>query len=218
MKGIFDGILQHAQAQYLNRILPKREGVLAKMEAQAAEKKVPIVDAEVGLFLDQLVRMMGAKRVLEVGTATGYSSIYIARALPKDGKLITIDIDPSRIALAKENFREAGVLDRIEALQGPGLEMIPKAKGPFDLVFLDAIKEEYQGYVERALPQLRIGGLLICDNLLWSGQVADKIVKEDERSSTLALREFNPWFVNHPQLLAQVLPLGDGTGFAIKLR
>lgn len=218
MKGIFDGILQKAQAEYLTRLLPKREGVLAALEEHARVNRVPIVDSEVGIFLEQIVRMIGAKRILEVGTATGHSGIYLAKALPKDGKLVTIDIDPKRLEIARANFKEAGVLEKVETLQGAALEMIPKAQGPFDLVFLDAIKEEYRRYVELSLSKLRIGGVIVCDNLLWSGQVADKIVKEDERESTLALREFNPWFVNHPQLLAQVIPLGDGTGFGIKLR
>lgn len=188
------------------------------MEEEARRERVPIVDPEVGMFLEQLIRISGAKRVLEVGTATGYSSVWIARALPKDGQLVTIDIDPKRLEIARRHLREAGALEKVLTLQGPGIETIPKAEGVFDLVFLDAIKEEYRRYTELALPKLRVGGLLVCDNLLWSGQVADKIVKEDERESTLALREFNPWFVGHPQLRAQILPLGDGTGLAIKLR
>lgn len=218
MKGIYDAILQKTQADYLNRMLPKREGALAKLEEHAQKNGVPIVDPEVGIFLDQITRLINAKRILEAGTATGFSTIYMARALAKDGKVFTIDIDPKRLELAQENFRAAGVDDRIECIQGPALTMISKVEGPFDLIFLDAIKEEYRGYVELALPKLRIGGVLICDNLLWSGQVAGEIVKADERESTLALREFNPWFVQHPQLLAQILPLGDGTGFAIKIR
>lgn len=217
MKGIHDGVLQAAQADYLARILPPRGGVLRAMEDEARRQKVPIVDPEVGLFLDQLIRISGARRVLEVGTATGFSGLWMAKALPAGGELVTIDIDPNRLEIARGHFREAGVLDKVTTLQGAGLEMIPKAAGIFDLVFLDAIKEEYRRYVELALPKLRAGGLLVCDNLLWSGQVADKIVKEDERESTLALREFNPWFVSHPQLRAQILPLGDGTGLAIKL-
>lgn len=218
MKGIHDGILQKAQADYLTRILPPRDGVLQAMEEEARRKNVPIVDAEVGFFLEQLIRISGAKRVLEVGTATGYSGVWMAKALPREGELVTIDIDPKRIEIARGHFREAGVLEKVVTMQGPGIEMIPKAEDVFDLVFLDAIKEEYLRYTELALPKLRVGGLLVCDNLLWSGQVADKLVKEDERESTLALREFNPWFVTHPQLSAQILPLGDGTGLAIKIK
>lgn len=217
MKGIYDAILQRRQAEYLEKLLPERDGTLRAIEDHARENRVPIVDPEVGFFLSQLVRISGARRILEVGTATGYSGLWMAKALPEGGRLVTIDIDPARIEIARGNFRAVGVLDKAQFLLGPGLEMIPKAEGPFDLVFLDAIKEEYRGYVERALPKLRAGGILVCDNLLWSGQVADRIVKEDERASTLALREFNPWFVGHPQLRAQILPLGDGTGLAVKV-
>ncbi len=216
MKGKLDGILQKAQAQYLNRLLPERKGALAAIEDQAQKDGVPIVDPEVGFFLHQVIRLIGAQMVLEVGTAIGYSTVHMARALPPDGLLITIDISRERQDAARESLKEEGLENKVKFLLGAAVEQIPETQGPFDLVFLDAIKEEYKRYVELALPRLRVGGVIVCDNLLWSGQVADKIIKEEERESTEALREFNPWFVNHPQLLAQVLPLGDGTGFAIK--
>jgi predicted O-methyltransferase YrrM len=217
VKAAPDRILRTAQADYLERTLPKRSGVLSAIERQARADGVPIVDPEVGLFLDQVVRACGVRRALEVGTAIGYSGVWIASALPPDGQLVTIDVDPERIATAKRHFGEAGIAARVECLLGPGLEVLPRVEGPFDLVFLDALKEEYRGYVELALPKLRVGGGLVCDNLLWGGQVAEEVRREDERASTLALRKFNPWFVSHPQLRAQILPLGDGTGFAVKV-
>jgi len=217
MRGIIDGILHKTQADYLTRLLPKREGALAEIEEHARKNGVPIVDPEVGLFLYQAACLIGAKRCLEVGTATGYSGIHLAKALPQDGKLVTIDVDPERISQARVNFKKEGLLDKVEFLKGPAIKMISKIGGTFDLIFLDAIKEEYRRYVELALPKLRKGGVLICDNLLWSGQVAGQIVKENDTQSTLALRDFNPWFASHPELLAQILPLGDGTGFAVKV-
>ncbi len=217
MKAAPDRILRTAQAAYLERLLPPRSGVLAQIEKDARRAKVPIVDPEVGLFLDQIVRGFGVRRALEVGTAIGYSGTWIASALPPDGRLVTIDLDQDRIATAKRHFAAAGVADKVECLLGPGLEVLRGIEGTFDLLFLDAVKEEYRGYLLIALPKLRVGGVVVCDNLLWGGQVAEKVRKQDEKPSTEALRKFNPWFLEHPQLRAQILPLGDGTGFAVKI-
>ncbi len=217
MKAAPDRILRTAQAAYLDRLLPPRSDVLAQIEREAKRAKVPIVDPEVGLFLDQVVRACGVRRALEVGTAIGYSGTWIASALPSDGRLVTIDVDPDRVATAKRHFAEAGVADKVECLLGPGLDVLRGIEGSFDLLFVDALKEEYRGYLLIALPKLRVGGVVVCDNLLWGGQVAEKVRKKDEAASTEALRQFNPWFLEHPQLRAQILPLGDGTGFAVKL-
>jgi predicted O-methyltransferase YrrM len=217
MKGKADGILHSIQANYLEQLLPKRAGSFAAIEAHAAQARVPIVDPEVGRFLEQIARAIRAKRVLEVGTATGYSTLYLARGAEADARIQTIDVDPARQAVAKQHLEKEGLAGKVEFVLKPGLEAIPQLPGPFDLIFLDAIKEEYKGYLDLALPKLRMNGIVVCDNLLWSGQVAGEIIKEDERSSTLALREFNPYFTNHPQLLSQVLSFGDGVGFAVKI-
>ena len=217
MKGVADGIVHRVQADYLDRLLPPRTGALASLEKIAKRDRVPIVDPEVGRFLEQIGRAIRARRVLEVGTAIGYSTVCLARGVEKDGKVVTIDVDAARQATAREHLEQEGLASRVEFVLEPALQSIPKLKETFDLLFLDAIKEEYRGYLEAALPKLRTGGIVVCDNLLWSGQVAGEIFKDDERSSTLALREFNPAFVSHPQLLAQVLSFGDGVGFAVKL-
>ncbi len=216
MKGRPDGILHRVQADYLERLLPPRGGALASLERLAGKDGVPIVDPEVGRFLEQTALAIGARRVLEVGTAIGYSTLHLARGVGAEGKVVTIDVDPARHAIARTHLAMEGLETRVEWVLAPGLEAVPRTQGPFDLVFLDALKEEYRGYLEAALPKLRTGGVVVCDNLLWSGQVAGEILKESERSSTLALRAFNPWFLGHPQLLAQVLSFGDGVGFAVK--
>ena len=218
MKGRPDGILHRVQADYLEKLLPPREGAFAAIEERARRDNVPIVDPEVGRFLEQLARSIRARTVLEVGTAIGYSTLYLARAVELGGKVVTIDVDPARQAQARAALEREGLGVRVEMVLAPALEAIPKRSEAFDLVFLDAIKEEYRAYLDAAIPKLRVGGLVVCDNLLWSGQVAGEIFKDDERSSTLALREFNPYFVNHPQLLAQVLSFGDGVGFGVKVR
>ena len=101
--------------------------------------------------------------------------------------------------------------------KGYALDVIPQLNETFDLVFIDAVKEEYQGYLDLSLPKLRTGGVVICDNLLWGGRVAGQNELNDYKTSTEALREFNPYFVNHPQLRAVVLPVGDGLGYGVKI-
>lgn len=218
MKARLDALLHRNQAEYLERLLPPRSGALPELEAAAARERVPVVDPEVGRFLEQICRAIGARRVLEVGTAIGYSTVCLARGVGDSGRVVTIDVDAARQARARGALEAEGLASRVEMVLAPALDAIPRLEGPFDLLFLDAIKEEYRGYLDLALPVLRVGGVVVCDNLLWSGQVAGEIASEDERSSTLALREFNPYFVRHPQLLAQVLSFGDGVGFALRLR
>ena len=136
-----------------------------------------------GQFLARLVRLSGAKRILELGTFTGYSSISMASALAPDGRIITCDVDPDATAIARRYMDESGFGDRIEIRLGPALETIETLDGPFDIVFIDADKPNYKAYYEAVLPLLAENGLVIADNVLWSGRV----VEEDGDESTLAI-------------------------------
>src|SRR5207302_7632955 len=181
------------------------------------EHRVPIADREVALFLEITAHAMNAKRALECGMAIGYSVIHLLRGMNDDGRVVTIDPNDEMIRAAEQYFTRAGLRSRVDIHKGFALEVIPELAETFDLVFIDAVKEEYRGYLDLSLPKLRPGGVVICDNLLWGGQVAGEIRADDQRTSTEALREFNRYFVNHPQLRAQVLPVGDGLGFAVKI-
>ena len=211
MKADSDPILQPDQARYLESLLPVREPVAAAIEAHAREHHVPVVDPEVGRFLHIAACSIDARRILEVGTATGYSGLWLARALPLQGRLITIDVDPERQHLARQRWTEAGVADRIETIQGAALDVLPTLTGPFDLLFIDAVKTEYRAYLDMALPLLRPGALVIADNVLWWGRVARGV----DDAETRALREFNRYALEHPRLTAVVLPLGDGLLYAV---
>ena len=217
MKAKLDAILQREQAEYLDQLLPPSTGLLAEMEEYAAEHRVPIADREVALFLEITARSIQAKRVLECGMAIGYSVIHLARAMPADGLVITIDPSEEMIKAAEGYFQRAKVRERVRIEKGYALEVIPRLNETFDLIFIDAVKEEYRGYLDLSLPKLRTGGVVICDNLLWGGQVAGEIRSADQKSSTEALREFNRYFVDHPRLRAQVLPVGDGLGYGVKV-
>jgi len=211
-------IIHREQEEYLGRLLPKRDGLLAEMERYAAEDGVPIADPEVAMFLEMTVRALRAKRVLEVGTAIGYADIFMAQAMSAGGMVVTIDTSDEMIGKAKEYVKRAGLQDRVTFHKGPALTVIPTLQGQFDLVYLDAVKEEYQAYLDLALPLTRMGGVFVCDNVLWKGQVArGSLLADYYRRSTEALRGFNDYFVHHPQLLAQVLPVGDGLAYGVKV-
>ena len=217
MKAKLDAIVNLKQAEYLENLHPADTGLFAEMEGYAAEHRVPIADREVALFLEITARAIQARRVLECGMAIGYSVIHLARVMSEDGLVITIDPSDDMIRAAEGYLSRAGVRERVQIEKGYALEVIPHLNETFDLLFIDAVKEEYRGYLDLSLPKLRQGGVVIVDNLLWGGQVAGDIRSPDQKASTEALRAFNQYFVNHPQLRAEVLPVGDGLGYAVKI-
>lgn len=213
MKDAPDAILRPLQADYLDRILPPRDRLMSEMEAQAAREGIPISDPEVGRLLETLAGAVSAQRILEVGTAIGYGTLWLARGAA-GATIVTLDRDPERIEQAKGYLREAGVLDRVEFAQGDALETLAGLEGSFDLMYIDAEKTEYRRYLDLGLQRLRVGGVIVADNLLWKGRVADAQAEED--AATRSFRAFNGYFLSHPQLASVILPLGDGVGIACK--
>jgi predicted O-methyltransferase YrrM len=213
MKARIDAIIQREQAEYLDQLIPQTDPLLREMEGYGAQHGVP----EVALFVEITARAINAKRALEIGMAIGYTTIHLARAVGEDGLVVTIDPDDEMIKAAEGYLTRAGLRDRVRIERGKALEVIPQLKDTFDLLFIDAVKEEYSDYLKLSLPRLRKGGVVIVDNLLWGGQVAGEIRSADQESSTNALREFNKYFVNHPKLRALILSVGDGLGYAVKV-
>lgn len=210
------GILRPGQEGYLDRLLPPRDPLLREMEELAArEGGIPISDPEVGRFLGILTRSIGARLLLEIGTAIGYGTLCLARGNP-EARVVTIDPDPERLATARGFLERAGVADRVELVEGAALDVLPRLQGVFDLVYVDAVKTEYRRYLDLVLPRLRVGGLIVCDNLLWGGRVAEP--PEEGDATAEALWSFNAYLMMHPQLQAVVLPLGDGLGIATKTK
>jgi caffeoyl-CoA O-methyltransferase len=160
-----------------------------------------------GRFLGTLVRSLRARRVLELGTFTGYSSISMALALPAGGRIVTCDVNEETTAIARRYAEEAGVDDRIDYRLGPALETIAGLDGLFDLVFIDADKPNYVSYYDATLPLLADGGLMVVDNTLWSGQVADK---DDQDENTLAIRALNDRVLQDPRVENVLLTVRDG--------
>lgn len=217
MKARLDAIIQRDQAEYLEKLLPQTDSLLAEMEKYAAEYHVPIADREVALFLEITARAINARHILEIGMAIGYSVVHLTRGMQEGGVLVTIEPDDEMIRLSEGFLSRAGLRERVRIERGKALEVIPRLDETFDLVFIDALKEEYSEYLELALLRLRAGGVVIVDNLLWGGQVAGEIRSPDQERSTKALRNFNQGFVSHPQLLAEILSVGDGLGYAVKV-
>lgn len=217
MKARIDAIIQRNQAEYLEELIPQTDSLLREMEQYGGEHNVPSADREVALFVEITARAINAKRALEIGMAIGYTTTHLARAVGDDGVVVTIDPSDEMIRAAEGYLTRAGVRERVRIERGKALDVIPQLKDTFDLIFIDAVKEEYADYLKLSLPRLRRGGVVIVDNLLWGGQVAGEIRSPDQESSTNALREFNRYFVNHPKLRAAVLSVGDGLGYAVKI-
>ena len=213
MKARLDAILQRDQAEYLDRLLPQTDRLLTEMEAYAAEHSVPIADREVAAFIEITARSSGAKRALEIGMAIGYSVVHLARGMGEGSLVVTIEPNDEMINAASGYLQRAGLTDRVRIERGKALDVLPRLEESFDLLFIDAVKEEYKQYLDLGLKRLRSGGVVIVDNLLWGGKVAG----HDAEASTVALREFNVYFINHAQLRSVVLPVGDGLGYAVKM-
>jgi caffeoyl-CoA O-methyltransferase len=186
---------------------------LAAIEEAAQPLGIPIVDRDTGRVLSVLAG--GRRRIVEVGTAYGYSTLWMALGQPADGTIVTIDPDQSRTDLARGWWRRAGIPDeRIIVVTAPALEAFesgePALGGPFDLVFIDALKPEYEGYLEALVPRLAPGALIAADNVLWSGRVSGARPVAADDANTNALRAFDQAVLGDPRFTATILPVGDG--------
>lgn len=202
---------------YLTRFHREPPAILLELEQQGLKEGIPIVDRASGRLLSTLVHAMMANRVLEIGTAYGYSTLWMALALPPAGHIWTIDPDVERTEIARGYFERAGVGDKIDIINQPALEVLEMwSQRNLDIIFIDALKTEYADYLERAIPMLKRSGLVIVDNLLWGGRAAADPSAKDS-ADTKAIREFNKIFLTHPQLDATIVPVGDGIGIGARI-
>jgi predicted O-methyltransferase YrrM len=199
----------------LNRV---QDPVLRELARAADERQLPLVDAETGAFLRVLAQAIGATRILEIGTAIGYSGIWLAGALPPHGMLITMEVDDARAREARENFARAGFGTRASVIVGDAERMLAKVSGPFDLIFQDGDKPAYLTMLDRLVALLRPGGLLVTDNVLWDGEVVPGFVKTPKHPGvdTRAIVEYNARITTHPDLQTSIVPLRDGLALSVK--
>jgi predicted O-methyltransferase YrrM len=210
MKGDRSWIPGTTELEWIESLAEPLSPALAAIEAAAEPGRIPIVDRDSGRVLRALAA--GRRRIVEVGTAYGYSTLWMALGQPSDGTIVTIDPDRGRTDLAREWWREAGIVDdRITVVNAPALEAFarnePALAGPFDLAFIDALKDEYSAYLDALVPRLASGGLVVADNVLWSGRVADP---SNRSPDTVALRTFDEQILRDRRFHATILPVGDG--------
>ncbi len=202
-------------ANYIDSYANRGGEALAAIEEEGLRDGWPIIAAAEGSFLHILAKSIRARRILELGTAIGYSGTWFARALPPDGELITVEADPETAKIADANLSRTGVRDRVTLLVGPAQEVLEDLDGPFDLVFVDINKDGYPQVLDSCIRKLRVGGLLVADNVLWHGAVADP---KDRSADTRAIRTYNERLAKDPRMLAAILPERDGVSVALKLR
>lgn len=207
------GITAAPIEDYLYSLLPPRDEVLAAMEKEAAKRDIPIVGPAVARVLHQLALISGAKTVFELGSAIGYSTIWWARAVGDGGRVIYTDGDRKKADEARGYFERAGVADRITIKVGDALEFLSEEKKEYDIIFCDLDKEDYPRALKLALPRLKSGGLLVADNVLWSGKVTQANPTE---ASTKAIQEFNRMLYGSRDLFTTILPIRDGVAVAVK--
>jgi predicted O-methyltransferase YrrM len=192
---------------------------LAEIDREGRGEGLPLVYPDTGALLHTLARTCGAKRILEIGTAIGYSTLWMATALPADGALITMEYDAARAARARDHFAAAGYADHISVIVGDATRFLHKVSGPFDLIFQDSDKKLYEPMLDRLIELLRPGGLLVADNVLWNGEVIPGFVanKKYGEADTAAIVSFSQRVANDSRLYTSFLQVGDGVSVSIKL-
>lgn len=192
---------------------------LALIDREGRAEGLPLVDPDTGALLHTLALSCGAKRILEIGTAIGYSTLWLATALPADGMMITMEYDASRADRARAHFAAAGCGDRVSVMIGDATRFLHKISGPFDLIFQDSDKQLYEPMLDRLVELLRPGGLLVCDNVLWDGEVIPGFVATPKKNpaDTAALAAFNHRLAADPRLYTSTLQVGDGVAVSIRI-
>jgi predicted O-methyltransferase YrrM len=205
---------------YLLSVSLREPEILLKLRQETAShpRSTMQISPEQGQFMRLLVQLIGAKKTLEVGVFTGYSSLSVALALPEDGKIIAADVSEEFTAIARRYWQQAGVAHKIDLRLAPGLETLDALlatgeAGTFDFAFIDADKENYDGYYERSLQLIRPGGLIAIDNVLWSGQVANP---QNQDESTQSIRALNEKLHHDDRVTISLVPIADGLTLAIK--
>jgi predicted O-methyltransferase YrrM len=205
-------IVNQQLTEYMLGVTPKRDPVIQEMEKFAASKNFPIIGPLVGRMLYTMAKVSGARRILELGSGFGYSACWFAKALGKGGEIFCTEGDPENAKRAMEYFRRAKVTTNIHFMVGDALQLIDQTTGKFDIILNDIDKHEYPAALRKALPRLRKGGLLITDNVLWSGRILNK----NPDANTAGILKYNNLVYSSKELFTTIIPLRDGVAVSIK--
>lgn len=203
---------------YLSTLRRDPHERLAVIDREGRAEGLPLVYPDTGALLHTLARGCGATRILEIGTCIGYSTLWLATALPATGALITMEYDAARAARARDHLAAAGCHDRVSVIVGDAMRFLHKVAGPFDLIFQDSDKKLYEPMIDRLVELLRPGGLLVADNILWNGEVVPGFVAEKKYSEedTAAIAGFSRRLAADPRLYTSFLQVGDGVSVSVK--
>lgn len=203
--------------RYIRETLKDKEGLLKELEEYALEYNVPIVHKEVSDMLKVLLKVQKPKNILEVGCAIGYSSILFSTSTNGEAKIITVERNETMIEKAKENFKRSGFDNNITLLEGDAEELLKNVEGEFDMIFLDAAKGQYKLFYDLVIDKLKVGGLLISDNILYKGMIADDtLVMRRKKTIVKRMRNYLDYICNCDYLSTSLIPIGDGVALSYK--
>lgn len=212
-------IVNERVISFINSLNEEDSALIYQIEQEARKAEVPIVRTETKELLKVLELIQKPKRLLEVGTAVGFSAIYMSQFLPEDGRIVTIEKYGPRIQKAKENFAKAEVEDKVTLLEGDAAEVLKTLVEPFDMIFMDAAKGQYIHFFPEVLRLLAPGGMLISDNVLQDGDVLESHYAITKRNRTIhsRMREYLYTIKHHPELETAIVPIGDGVAISIRV-
>ena len=211
-------IVDERMVTYIHSLETPESPLIEQIEQEALDTYVPIIRKETQSFLKVLLMMKKPVRVLEVGTAIGFSALLMCEYLPENGHITTIEKYEKRIPIARENFKRAGKEDRITLIEGDALEVMRSLEGPFDFIFMDAAKGQYIHYMPEAIRLLSKDGVLMSDNVLQDGDIIESRFAVERRNRTIQsrMREYLYELKHNDQLQTSIIPLGDGVALSVK--
>jgi len=205
------GITYDYMEQYIRKLIPDKDGILKEMETYALSNSVPIIQKEVGNFLELMIAMKKPKKILELGTAIGYSSILMSMSSNKESKITTIERNADMVRIARENIEKYDFNENIEVVEGDCLEVLEKLEGQFDLIFMDAGKGHYNHFLPHCLRLLSPDGIIVADNVLFKGMVASReLLIRRKITIVKRMKSYLEIISNNPELVTSVIPMGDG--------
>jgi predicted O-methyltransferase YrrM len=206
------GIVAPEIEAYLDELLPPVDEILKEMEREGEKRRFPIVGPQVGRLLYQMARILGARRIFEMGSGFGYSAYWFLKGMPAGGQVVLTDDSKENLEQARHFLKKAGFLGQVILEEGDALQVIDRYPGPFDIIFNDIDKEQYPEAFKKALPRLRSGGLLISDNVLWFG----RILTDSQDPDVEGIRTYNRLVSESQDVFSAIIPIRDGLSISIK--